>query len=162
MTWTGNLKTEGHLDNAVCIARWAPRFKGPRLSMLAPTKKVFDLREGDWQVFVEAYRAQLDALDRAEVLKLCKGKVLLCWCDGGIACHRRILACWLQEHTGQPVPEWGDQHHLIECELLPRPGYDLTNTPYTAGCFHCNNEFPVVYREDATCPACSQDVEVVW
>jgi len=41
-----------------------------------------------------------------------RGLVLLCFEPAGVLCHRRVLARWLEEQTGQEVPE------IRSCEQL--------------------------------------------
>lgn len=97
-----------------------PRFRlgyelAGELKELAPTRSIFRL---DWPEFEPAFRARLDRLDVEEILGRLNtiaesvgaaGAVLLCFEDvlAGEHCHRRLIAEWLQEHTGEAVPELG-------------------------------------------------------
>lgn len=70
----------------------------------------------DGEQFVRAYRDQLERLDLDALLRRFQqigeqhGRrrlVLLCYEDvhAGQLCHRRVAAEWLEEQTGQQVPE---------------------------------------------------------
>lgn len=98
----------------VGISAGAPRFKTAfpvvRLPALAPARSMFALdREG----FIAAYRAMLDGLGVERVLAMIaqatggRDACLLCFCDvvNGADCHRRVLADWLHDRTGELVLE---------------------------------------------------------
>lgn len=64
--------------------------------------------------FTDRYIARLDAIGIdfflrrfAEISEAHDGRglVFLCFEPAGEFCHRRVLASWLEEHTGTPVPE---------------------------------------------------------
>jgi len=52
------------------------------------------------------YQKILDNLDPQKIFAdLEEGAILLCWEAPGKFCHRRLVAEWLEEHLGRPVPE---------------------------------------------------------
>jgi uncharacterized protein YeaO (DUF488 family) len=73
------------------------------------------LREiADNDEFVRRYRERLDAIGAKGLHKRFaeisadhgdRGLVLLCFEKPGQFCHRRVLAEWIEEQTGQVVPE---------------------------------------------------------
>ena len=97
--------------NAVSIARWAPRWWGSRARYiaLAPSKDLLDRsRAGlSWLEYVREYKRDVLAkLDPAKVASdLGPDAILLCWEPPGENCHRRLVAEWIEEHTGIKVPE---------------------------------------------------------
>jgi hypothetical protein len=49
----------------------------------------------------------LAQLDPAEIYQtLGENAVLLCWEKPGDACHRRLVAEWIEQHLGVEVPEY--------------------------------------------------------
>jgi len=96
-------------SNGVNIAiKPAPGFNGesypdlfPKWSFLKQYKK-----DGDENSYIESYRTEvLSKLDPQKVYADLKDKTILCWEKSGSFCHRRIVAHWLQQHTGLEVPE---------------------------------------------------------
>jgi uncharacterized protein YeaO (DUF488 family) len=96
--------------------RKAP-YRYKRLMDLAPSSELF----GRWKVgditpeeYTIAYRDYLNSLGAEEVIGQLERKsvenegkplALLCFCAPGAFCHRRVLAAWYQEKTGQAIPE---------------------------------------------------------
>lgn len=135
----------------VSIARSCPRrtpkgFRGMRA--LAPGPWFHSVSTAE---YLKRYRAQLAALDPQETIdrlsELVEGDraVLLCWevnpgdrwevkpADYRPNCHRRIVAEWLAEATGQAVPELPavlarDMLSGSECYLDP----ETPTVPFTA------------------------------
>jgi Protein of unknown function, DUF488 len=81
------------------------------MTRLAP----WGLREiGDDEEFTRRYRERLDAIGiaatRRRFLSISaehdeRGLALLCFEPVGTFCHRRVLASWFEEQTGQHIPE---------------------------------------------------------
>ena len=62
-----------------------------------------------------SFAAQLAALDARKVYDdLGANAVLLCFCEVGVMCHRRIVAEWLEYHLGVEVPELGGDPANVE------------------------------------------------
>jgi hypothetical protein len=62
----------------------------------------------DEATFIPLYRTQvLDKLDPHKIIKDLGGDnfIMLCWEDPGVFCHRRVVAAWMQKHTGVLVKE---------------------------------------------------------
>jgi hypothetical protein len=105
---------------AVGITLGYPRFKLrypliANLRQLAPTREMIQV--DDAHLFEEMYRNRLDDLGVGgvrELLTMCVERannerlVLACYEDltkPGLRCHRRLLANWWEENTGESVPE---------------------------------------------------------
>jgi uncharacterized protein YeaO (DUF488 family) len=97
--------------NAVAISRGVPRwFKGRVYDPLRPSwDLVRAAKEGTStnEEYERRYRTEvLDGLDPAVVRReLGDDAILLCWEKPGAACHRRIVARWLEEKLGIEVGE---------------------------------------------------------
>ena len=95
-----------------------PRFKMPykpakNLRVLGPPKS---MRDASPTEFTKLYTGYLDELGFEKVYAMLeevwrtngeKDLVLLCYEDvnAGQFCHRRVLAEWLESHTGEMIPE---------------------------------------------------------
>ena len=99
-------------------------YKYRLLRLLAPSKEAFALRDDD--EFDEAYVAGLEEIGVEKIAASLrrisdehgsKPLALLCYEDvhAGQACHRRTLARWIEEKTGQGVPE------LVSGMVSPKP-----------------------------------------
>jgi hypothetical protein len=90
----------------VSIARGSPRgFAGRKELRLAPTWAMLKMTKPDYDA---RFAEMLAKLDPAEVYHLLgENAVLLCWEKPGDACHRRLVAEWLERHLGIEVPEFG-------------------------------------------------------
>jgi hypothetical protein len=90
----------------VSIARASPRwFTGLRELRLAPTWAMLKLHKPEFDV---AFAELLAQLDPAQIfLTLGENAVLLCWEKPGVACHRRLVAEWIEQHLGVEIPEYG-------------------------------------------------------
>ena len=107
MILTSNFKIAGHLPQAVAISLGVPRgWRGTRCIVLAPPRPLIKIM--DPKTFIPLYRAQvLDKLDPHKIIKDLGGDnfIMLCWEDPGVFCHRRVVAAWVQKHTGVLVKE---------------------------------------------------------
>ena len=107
MIFTSNFKIAGHLSQAVAISLGVPRgWHGARCTVLAPPRPLIKIM--DEATFIPLYRAQvLDKLDPHKIIRDLGGDnfVMLCWEDPGVFCHRRVVAAWMQKHTGVLVAE---------------------------------------------------------
>jgi len=83
---------------------------------LAPDPNM--VKQSDQGVYDQHMAKKLAALEASDIVKrLPKGDVvLLCWEKRGVACHRRLVAEWLETELGITVPEWG-------CERSAVPAY---------------------------------------
>lgn len=97
--------------NAVSIARWPPRWWGSRRRYiaLAPSSDLLKRSKAGlpWAEYVTEYKHDVLAkLDPAKVAAdLGPDAILLCWESPGEDCHRRLIAEWLEQNLGTPVPE---------------------------------------------------------
>jgi hypothetical protein len=97
----------------------APRFKLPYqiegvCRLLMPAREMMGVPGARGR---ELYESMLDAhgiaviqadLDRISAAHDNRGLVLLCFCNLAVTgghCHRRLAAEWLEQHTGQVIPE---------------------------------------------------------
>jgi hypothetical protein len=107
MILTSNFKTAGHLSQAVAISLGVPRgWRGARCTVLAPSRPLIKIM--DPGTFMPLYKAQvLDRLDPHKIIKDLGGDnfIMCCWEDAGVFCHRRVVAAWMQKHTGILVEE---------------------------------------------------------
>lgn len=63
--------------------------------------------------YIEEYRKHvLSKLDPRVIADVAAGFILCCYEKPNDFCHRRIVAEWIQEHTGQRVLEWGHSEAL--------------------------------------------------
>jgi hypothetical protein len=104
---------------AVATSVGLPKFPtGYRLADHAKLLAPFGLLGIDDEAeFTIRYRAQLERHGVAKILRVLTGianrenragVALLCFEPTGEFCHRRVLASWIEEHTGQRVPELGE------------------------------------------------------
>lgn len=147
----------------ICIARWAPSWKGRkelRLAPLSAARKAATAEEYDRIFF-----AQLADLDPAEIATaLGDGAVLLCYEPPGFRCHRRAVAEWLEKALGIEVPELGFPRTLIPSyDDAPYPDDPPETLPWSIDCDHCLKRFPVQLDiKSLVCPHCGRVVEIVW
>jgi hypothetical protein len=90
----------------VSIARGSPRgFTGKKELRLAPSWGMLKLTKPEYDA---AFAEILAKLDPAEIYQtLGENAVLLCWEKPWDACHRRLVAEWLEAALGIEIPEHG-------------------------------------------------------
>jgi hypothetical protein len=90
----------------VSIARGSPRgFTGLKELRLAPTWAMLKLTKPEYDA---AFAEILAKLDPAEIYQtLGENAVLLCWEKPWYACHRRLVAEWLEAALHIEIPEHG-------------------------------------------------------
>ncbi|MBR0074265.1 MAG: hypothetical protein IJP96_00740 [Synergistaceae bacterium] len=105
-------KIDGSL-RLVGISQGIPKwYHGEVFKKLAPTWAMVKMTNED--DYTALYKSQiLSGLDPIEIAKLLDNSILLCWEKPGDFCHRRLVAKWLEEATGQEVPEWGEDTNKI-------------------------------------------------
>lgn len=117
------MKTSNFKDytgkNGVSICLYPPHdWVGAQFPMLAPERQTFyEKKSGhiDDKEYEKRYREEvLSKLDAQKIYDMFYDKVLLCWCDIGKFCHRRIVAEWIQESLGIQVDEWTPVDEKIE------------------------------------------------
>jgi hypothetical protein len=100
----------------VSIARGSPRwFTGRKELRLAPTWAMLKMTKPDYDAHFAEILAKLDPTEVYQTLG--ENAVLLCWEKPGDACHRRLVAEWIERHLGIEVPEF-------EFERNACPAYD--------------------------------------
>lgn len=89
------------------ISRGVPRwFKGEKFMPLAPTWAMVKMQ--DMAEYTRLYKNNILApLDPFEIYKKLDNSILLCWEKPGEFCHRRLVAEWLENATGELVAEFG-------------------------------------------------------
>lgn len=96
---------------AVCIARWSPRWWGTRRRYIALAPSIDLLNRSKaglpWAQYVAEYKRDVLAkLDPAKVAAdLGPDAILLCWEAPSEDCHRRLVAEWLSESLKIDIPE---------------------------------------------------------
>ena len=115
-SYFANAKTLSPELVPVSIARGSPRwFTGKKELRLAPTRAMLKMLKAEYDA---AFAEILAKLDPAEIHQaLGENAVLLCWEKPGDACHRRLVAEWLEKALGVEIPEYG--YARSAC-----PGYD--------------------------------------
>lgn len=93
----------------VSVALKAPKgFVGSELVGLAPTWAMLRQykKDGDEQAYKEAYyKHVLSNFSPHHVYDVLSDKTLLCWEKSDTFCHRRLIADWIEKHTGHKVLE---------------------------------------------------------
>jgi hypothetical protein len=93
------------------VPKWPLPYHLYHLPELAPDGWMLHLEEA---AFAIAYGRKLDRLGVDHVLRILEdvgndlGAIALCWenlTKPGLWCHRRILAAWLEQQTGEVVEE---------------------------------------------------------
>jgi len=116
--YTSNYARHGNNPNAIAISLTVPEwYEGTRLEYLAPkSDMVGKIRKGSENYNQRKYtREYLDLLKGRNVQpqklvdSLPDGTILLCYESPGDFCHRRLLADWIERHTGVVVPEWKNE-----------------------------------------------------
>ena len=111
MIYLSNFKTAGKDDRAVSIARTARGFKGEKRPDLAPSQQLITdchkKRITQMQVAFEYMEKIYTTVDFEEEAERLDGKILLCWCDKQIFCHRALFGMFLHAETGIEVEEIG-------------------------------------------------------
>jgi len=116
--YTSNYARHSNNKNAIAISLTVPEwYEGTWFKYLAPkTDMVGKIKKSSANYNQRKYtRDYLDVLKarnvnpRALVDALSDGAILLCYEPPGVFCHRRILADWIERHTGVVVPEWQSQ-----------------------------------------------------
>jgi hypothetical protein len=91
------------------LAHVQPGTVGRNFDELAPSAASLKADTGDYH---RAFAAQLASLDPARVYAdLGENAVLLCFCEVGRLCHRRIVAEWLEATMNVLIPELGEASH---------------------------------------------------
>jgi hypothetical protein len=90
----------------VSIARGSPRgFTGRKELQLAPAWAMLKMQKPEYDAHFAEILAKLDPAEIYQTLG--ENAVLLCWEKPADACHRRIVAEWLEAALGIEIPEYG-------------------------------------------------------
>jgi hypothetical protein len=90
----------------VCIARGSPRgYTGRKELRLAPTWAMLKLTKPEYDAAFAEILAKLDPVEMYQTLG--ENAVLLCWEKPWDACHRRLVAEWLETSLSVEIPEHG-------------------------------------------------------
>lgn len=101
---------------AVGVPRW---YKGDRDLRLAPTRAMLTISEQEYDRLYDEILARLDPAQVAADLG--DNAVMLCWEKPGERCHRRRVAEWIEQATGQVVTELGfERQDIREYTSTPR------------------------------------------
>ncbi len=119
--YTSNYARHSANPNAIGISLIVPEwYEGTTQPNLAPTSDmVFSLKRDKKGYNQRKYvRDYIDLMHERKINphKLVKSwepnTILLCYETPTDFCHRRILADWIQEHTGFVIPEWQNEKEL--------------------------------------------------
>lgn len=151
-------------EKAVAICNWAPKWKGRWDRRLAPKKAMGD--HYSWDTYAEAFqRVVLSQLDPAEVANsLGDGAVMICYEEAGAACHRRLVAEWLESSLGIEVPEYGyPRICLLPFVESPDDKYSLEESPWEWECLECDNDEKIrLTQKVGKCSKCGASFKVSW
>jgi hypothetical protein len=90
----------------VSIARGSPRwFTGTKELRMAPSRAMLKMQKPEYDAGFAEILAKLDPEEIYQTLG--ENAVLLCWEKPGDACHRRLVAEWLEAALGIVIPEYG-------------------------------------------------------
>ena len=139
----------------VSIARGSPRgFTGKKELRLAPTWAMLKMQKPEYDAGFAEILAKLDPVEIYHTLG--ENAVLLCWEKPGDACHRRIVAEWLEVALGIEIPEYGFER--IAC-----PAYEEMVWP-AKGRTHVTSAAPqpAVPQPDTECVGSLHDYGRRW
>jgi hypothetical protein len=133
MIYLSNFRTAGKDKRAISIAAITPKwYKGEvRKDLAPPFSLVKDFKDGKKTVteylfeYVGKLYTNIDFANEAERLD---GKILLCYCDKDVFCHRAIFGLYLQAETGVEVEEkggYGDWFTDIQNHIKKGDGYPV-------------------------------------
>lgn len=116
--YTSNYARHGNNHDAIAISLTVPEwYEGNRLEYLAPkSDMVGKIKKGSENYNQRKYtREYIDLLKARNINpqrlvdSLPDGTILLCYESPGDFCHRRLLADWIERHTGVVIPEWKNE-----------------------------------------------------
>ncbi len=116
--YTSNYARHGNNPNAVGISLTVPDwYEGSRYEYLAPkSEMVGKIKKGSANYNQRKYtRDYIDLIKARNVTPqklidaIPDGTILLCYESPGTFCHRRVLAEWVERHTGFIIPEWKNE-----------------------------------------------------
>ena len=119
--YTSNYARHGNNPNAISISLTVPEwYEGKRLEYLAPkSDMVGKIKKGSENYNQRKYTREYVDLLRARNVNADKlidflpdGAILLCYEKPGDFCHRRLLADWVERHTGFVIPEWKNEKEM--------------------------------------------------
>lgn len=122
--------------NGVSIALYPPKwFTGRSYASLTPPEDLLrwwnncQKSNSDWARYRYEYQNQvLFKLKPAYLVKdLGEDAVLLCWCKPGAACHRRIVADFLEFNLSIDIPEWVKSRTKLQNRSMHKYFTDLSN-----------------------------------
>lgn len=130
----GNLKLITPPLQPVSISRGKPRWlkggwlrhccpgtTGRNYDALAPSAAALKGTDAEYD---RHFAALLRGLDPHQVYaELGEQAVLLCFCEPGVFCHRRLVAEWIEHHLGVLVPELGVDR--IDTPMCVTRAYDF-------------------------------------
>lgn len=121
--YTSNYARNANNPNAIGISLTIPEwYEGKRMEFLAPKSDMIGkIRKGTANYNQRKYtRDYLDLLkarnvDPKKLIEtISEGAILLCYESPGEFCHRRVLADWIERHTGVTVPEWMNEKETVQ------------------------------------------------
>lgn len=87
-------------ERLVSISNSTPTFfQGVKYDSIVPPFRLVESRKKGLiseDEFIDRYVNQLEKLNKDQILKDLKGKVLFCWCSSKGFCHRFVFIQWLK------------------------------------------------------------------
>jgi len=120
----GRLKQIPKGFKPVSISRGTPAwFHGAAYPKLAPHRNMLKMQPAQYDSEFEKILDNLNPLEVIEELHRLFGPkiVLLCWEAPNVACHRRIVAEWLEAELGDTITELGfDREQILDYADSPQ------------------------------------------
>jgi len=119
--YTSNYARNSYNPKAIGISFTVPEwYEGERLKKLAPMKAMINTFNRKKDAYMERqYSQRYISLLRSRNInastllsELPEGSILLCYEPPGEFCHRRVLAEWIEYHTGVHIPEWKNDEEV--------------------------------------------------
>jgi len=119
--YTSNYARHANNPLAIGISLTVPDwYEGVWLKSLAPgTDMVGKIKKGSENYNQRKYtREYLDLLKARNIDpqnlidSMPDGTLLLCYESPGVFCHRRVLADWVERHTGFVIEEWKNENEI--------------------------------------------------
>lgn len=119
--YTSNYARNSNNPKAIGISLMVPPwYNGERMEILAPTREMIEKHKYNKAI----YNDNDYSVDYIDLLKernltpelvldmIPDGSILLCYEKPYDFCHRRVLAEWIEYHTGNPILEWKNEKEL--------------------------------------------------
>lgn len=119
--YTSNYARNSNNPKAIGISLAVPEwYEGVTMRKLAPMKAMINTFKRKKDAYMERqYSQRYISLLRSRSInahnlleEIPDGSILLCYESPGEFCHRRVLADWIEHHTGVHIQEWKNEEEL--------------------------------------------------